>query len=471
MLQHRFIFGLGILVILLWLAGISAPWSAAGMLVDGIGRPTGDAGRVPLLVNSFILLGTVTALLIYFQSVTDLVEPLASVERGIGETGRGHLKWTPPTPDQASAFVSMVRAVNETAAELRSSREQDEDNLRRADIVNRAILEAIPSPVFVVGEDGGLIHVNPAGDSLSATLGVAGRLPAKIQPILDECRKNQIPYMPQDPREALVFRIEEEEVYFLPRIFRISSEGDPLSSWAILLHNVSRIRWLDDMKTNLIATVSHEIKTPLTGIRMVLLLLLEERTGQLDPMQRTLVDSASADCERLLATLNSLLDLSRTESGSMHLNRVPILFQSIIATITSQFEGRPDNRGLDLRVEGAAGDFPKVLADPVRLTEVVNNLVSNAIHHSPDNGVIVLRLTKPDGEHIRLSVIDQGVGVPEASQSRIFERFYRAQGQTSQGLGLGLFISRDIMIAHEGRIGLSERSGNLTEFFIDVPIA
>ncbi len=353
MLQHRFIHGLGILVLLLWLTGISALLPAGGMILNGSGKPYEDAGKHMMSVSSIILLGTATALLVYLQLSKHLVEPMASLERSIGGIRKGNLERTPSAPEQASAFGGMVPAINEMAAELRSSRGQDDDNLRRANIVNRAILEALPSPVFVVGENGGVIHVNPAGESLSESLGVAGRLPAKIQHILDECRRNQSHYLPQDPREALVFRIAEEEVYFLPRIFRFDSENDSLSGWAVLLHNVSRIRWLDDMKTNLIATVSHEIKTPLTGIRMVLLLLLEERTGRLDPMQRTLVDSASADCERLLATLNSLLDLSRAESGSMHLSRVPVSLQSIIATIPSQFEGRLGSRGLDLSVEEA----------------------------------------------------------------------------------------------------------------------
>jgi two-component system, NtrC family, sensor histidine kinase KinB len=85
--------------------------------------------------------------------------------------------------------------------------------------------------------------------------------------------------------------------------------------------------------------------------------------------------------------------------------------------------------------------------------------------------VITLRLSKPDAIHVRVTVEDQGPGVPEASQGRIFERFYRAPGQKHQGAGLGLFISREIMRAHEGRIGLLERKGNATEFYIDVPIA
>jgi signal transduction histidine kinase len=128
-------------------------------------------------------------------------------------------------------------------------------------------------------------------------------------------------------------------------------------------------------------------------------------------------------------------------------------------------------RSLALRIDRGAEDSPKVLADVARLSEVVSNLVANAIEHSPESGEIVLKLSKPDGGHIRLSVIDQGPGVPQASQSRIFERFYRAPGQEGRGLGLGLFICRDIMTAHEGRIGLLERNNNLTEFFIDVPIA
>jgi signal transduction histidine kinase len=204
---------------------------------------------------------------------------------------------------------------------------------------------------------------------------------------------------------------------------------------------------------------------------MVLLLLLEERSGSLDEMQRTLVGSASADCERLLVTLNKLLELSRAESGSIHLNRIPLSLPASVEAMRPQFEAAGSGRRLKFRIERTGDDIPKVLADPVRLSEVFSNLVSNAIDHSPDGGEIVLQISKPDAEHIRLSVFDQGPGVPEGSQSRIFERFYRVPCQGSQGLGLGLFISRDIMIAHEGRIGLLERSEDRTEFFIDVPIA
>ena len=225
------------------------------------------------------------------------------------------------------------------------------------------------------------------------------------------------------------------------------------------------------MKTNLLSTVSHEIKTPLTGIRMVLHLLMEDRSNHLDEMQKTMVGSANEDCERLLVTLNSLLDLSRAESGTTHLARVPVAMRDSLARSTQLYAGAAESRSIELRIEDDDQDYPEVLADPVRLDEVVNNLVSNAIKHSPEGGTVVVRQSKPDAEHLRISVIDQGPGVPEGSQSRIFERFYRAPGQGADGVGLGLFISREIIRAHEGRIGLSERKDDLTEFYIDVPIA
>lgn len=430
-----------------------------------------ESGKNTLFVVTLVLLGTSIAALIYFQLVRHLVDPVDALHRSIEEIRKGNFELTLPEPGQGSEFSKVVSAFNDMAVELKTRRGENDENLLRANMVNRAMLEAIPSPVFVLGDDTGIVQINPAAEKLTESLGVTGRLPLKIQRILDECRENSTHFLPEDPREAILFRIDEQEFYYLPRIFRFDSENASQSGWAVLLHNVSRIRWLDDMKTNLISTVSHEIKTPLTGIRMVLHLLLEERSNKLDEMQRVMVTSANEDCERLLSTLNTLLDLSRAESGSTHLSRVPMGLADGVARAAKLFAGAAAAKGVTIQIENNNGNLPDILADPVRLDEVMNNLVSNAIKHSPSGGAIVLRLAKPDAEHLRVSILDQGPGVPESSQSRIFERFYRAPGQQTDGIGLGLFISREIMRAHEGRIGLRERTGDLTEFFIDVPIA
>ncbi len=440
-------------------------------LFAGASRLGEESGKNTLFVATLVLLGTSVAALIYFQLVRHLVDPVSSLHRSIEEIRKGNFELTMPEPGQGSEFSNVVSAFNDMAAELKVRRGESDENLTRANMVNRAILEAIPSPVFVLSDNSSIVQINPAAEELSEKLGVTGRLPLKIQRILDECRENSAHFLPEDPREALLFRINEEEFYYLPRIFRFQSENSSQSGWAVLLHNVSRIRWLDDMKTNLLSTVSHEIKTPLTGIRMVLHLLLEERSNHLDEMQKVMVASANDDCERLLVTLNSLLDLSRAESGATHLSRVPVVMKSSVARAAHLYLGAAIAKKIEFRIEDGGDNFPEVLADPIRLDEVLNNLVSNAIKHSPDGGKITIRQGKPDAEHVRVSVIDEGPGVPEGSQSRIFERFYRAPGQKVDGVGLGLFISREIIRAHEGRIGLRERKDHLTEFYIDVPIA
>ena len=440
-------------------------------LFSGAARLGEESGKNTLFVVTLVLLGTSIAALIYFQLVRHLVDPVSSLHRSIEEIRKGNFELSLPEPSRGSEFSKVISAFNDMAVELKVRRGESDQSLKRANMVNSAILEAIPSPMFVLSDDSGIVQINPAAEKLTENLGVTGRLPLKIQRILDECRETSAHFLPEDPREALLFRINEEEFYYLPRIFRFASESSSESGWAVLLHNVSRIRWLDDMKTNLLSTVSHEIKTPLTGIRMVLHLLLEERSNHLDEMQKIMVTSANEDCERLLVTLNTLLDLSRAESGATHLARVPMTLKDSVARATQLYSGAATAKEVELQIEEGAADFPEILADPIRLDEVVNNLVSNAIKHSPRGGKVIVRQSKPDAEHLRVSVIDQGPGVPEHSQSRIFERFYRAPGQQSDGVGLGLFISREIMRAHEGRIGLRERAEDLTEFYFDVPIA
>jgi two-component system, NtrC family, sensor histidine kinase KinB len=336
--------------------------------------------------------------------------------------------------------------------------------------LNRAILEAIPSPVFIVEDVSGTVHLNPAAGTLSRDLGAHGRLPPKIKLLLDGCVVTGHPFTPQDPREAMLFRIHSEDFYYLPRIIRFES-GDPASSgWVVLLHDVSRIRWLDGMKTDFLSTVSHELRSPLTGIRMVLHLLMEDRGKHLSPRQRVMVASANEDSERLLATLNKLLDLSRAESGAPQLTRLPVDLGESARRAAGHAAAAAAGRGIRIEIAPAPPDLPEVLADPTLLDEVINILVANAIQHSPEDGTVTLRLARVDARQVRVSVIDQGPGVPDSSRSRIFERFYQVPGQPGGGNGLGLFIAREIMIAHEGRIGLAERADLVTEFFIDLPL-
>lgn len=336
--------------------------------------------------------------------------------------------------------------------------------------LNHAILEAIPFPVFIVEDGPAPVKLNPAAGKFTRDLGAVGRLPGKIQLLLDECIATGSPFTPHDPRQAMLFRIQSDDFHYLPRIIRFETGESAGSGWVVLLQDVSRIRWLDGMKTDLLSSVSHELRSPLTGIRMVLHLLMEDRGNHLNPRQRLMVASANEESERLLATLNKLLDLSRAESGAPQLSRLPVDIGACIDRAAGLGSVTAAKRGIRLAVGNSPPDLPEVSADIALLGETLNILVANAIQHSPDNGTVTLQTSRPDERHLRISVTDQGPGVPEGSRSRIFERFYQVPGRPASGIGLGLFIAREIIVAHEGRIGLVERTDRLTEFFIDLPL-
>ena len=164
----------------------------------------------------------------------------------------------------------------------------------------------------------------------------------------------------------------------------------------LLYHELSRLRVepVTTLETDLIARVGHEIKTPLTGIRLALLLLLEERFGVLDKMQKTLISSASSDCERLLETVNGLLYFTNAEGKTIHLNRIPVDLRAKVEQSACRFHDIAVKKSLVIRIEGNANRFPEVLADPERLDEVLNSLLSNAVSHSPEGAEIILALFK-----------------------------------------------------------------------------
>jgi NtrC-family two-component system sensor histidine kinase KinB len=425
-----------------------------------------------VFIGSLVILGTGIATLIYFQLLHHLVDPVVGLRDSIEEVSMGNFELTLPTPSKGSEFTALVTAFNSMAAELQMRRRESDERLVRNNMVNRALLSAIPSPVYVLDPELRIVQLNPAAEQLNELLGLHAQLPTKVKRLLLECRNNGRDMLPEDAREAVLYRISDEERYYLPRIFRFADEAGEFPRWAVFLQDVTRIRWLDDMKTNMLATVSHEIKTPLTGIRMVLHLLLEEHSGKLTDLQRKMLTSATGDCERLLITLNSLLDLSKAESGTTQLDRRPIDLGELAQESADLFRSQAASSRVGIRVDPGE-NLPLVFADPIRIAEVMHNLISNAIKHSPPAGQIEIRLVRRGADYLRLSVMDDGPGVPDDLQVRIFERFFRAPDQQTDGVGLGLFISREIMRAHEGRIGLGEPEEHQpkTEFFIDVPLA
>ncbi len=235
--------------------------------------------------------------------------------------------------------------------------------------------------------------------------------------------------------------------------------------------DVTRFRLLDQLKSDMVSTVSHELKTPLTGVQMTVHLLLEEIVGPLNPKQIELLLVARQDSDRLLAMINDLLDLTRIEQGRVRLDRQPAAPADLIAEAIERFESRAKDGGVSLKGAVAFG-LPLVSVDRDRISHVFDNLVGNALSHTPRNGSVELSSrVRPDGS-VEFSIKDSGVGIAPENLSRIFEKFYRVPGsKSSGGAGLGLAIAREIVEAHDGRIDAQSQPGQGTTFSFTLPTA
>jgi signal transduction histidine kinase len=264
--------------------------------------------------------------------------------------------------------------------------------------------------------------------------------------------------------------VGRQDRHYLPRILAIGDELTGFGGAAMILQDVTKFRLLDDAKSNLVGTVSHELKTPLTSLRMAVYLLLEQNVGQLSPRQRDLLETARDDADRLLRILNDLLDLARLEGGVSALTYREVSIPTMLDEMMREMKPIRENAAQTSKVDLTPGLY-QIEVDPERLRHVFINLLANASKYSPGESTITL-YARPDASgFIRFGVRDQGPGIPEESVPYIFEKFYRVPGQTRKGAGLGLTIAREIVLAHGGTIACTSKMGQGSDFYFLLPVA
>jgi signal transduction histidine kinase len=259
---------------------------------------------------------------------------------------------------------------------------------------------------------------------------------------------------------GLVHAVERAGV--AERVARRESE----QAQQLLAYQNQQLLEIDRLKDEFVSSISHELRTPLTSIAGYAELLLEEEE---DAGKRGHLAIVGRNADRLLALVSDLLFAARLQYGRLELERSPVDLRTLVQQAIDSARPRAQAAAVELHLETV--DVPRIQGEPAKLAQLIDNLVSNAIKFTPRDGRVGVRLTARD-TMIRIEVSDTGIGIPDAERERLFERFFRAQSaleQQIQGTGLGLYISKAIVDAHGGRIGVDSAPGEGTTFVVELP--
>ena len=265
---------------------------------------------------------------------------------------------------------------------------------------------------------------------------------------------------------------DNKESYFDKEIIPIKiiptgEKEEKLIGNVILLQNITPFKELDFAKTNFIATVSHELKTPISSIQMSLQLLQNKQIGNINPEQQNLIESILDDANRLLKITGELLNMTQVESGNIQIAVAPSNAKEILEYAINANHNAAEQKQIQFQIN-VPDNLPKVSADKEKTAWVLTNLISNAIRYSYDNSTIYLGIDE-ENKHIRFSVKDTGQGIAPQYKEKIFNRYFRVPGTRKEGTGLGLAISKEFIEAQGGNIIVESEFGEGSTFSVELP--
>lgn len=260
--------------------------------------------------------------------------------------------------------------------------------------------------------------------------------------------------------------VENRENFFVKELIEV--EQGETKNKVIVLKNITSFKELDAAKTNFIATISHELKTPLASSDFSLKLLEDERVSKLTPEQKELIRNLKQDNSRMLKILSELLNMSQAEAGRIQLNVKEVDPEKIVESAIEAVTGSAREKGIEIKNTSQA-NLPSIKADADKTTWVLNNFLTNAIKYSFNNSLVEVKASQQNGS-IVFSVKDSGPGIDAAYIPRLFEKYFQVPGSKEKGTGLGLAISKEFVEAQQGKIWAESEIGKGSVFSFNLPV-
>jgi signal transduction histidine kinase len=437
-------------------------------------RARSQAASAQRRMTIAILSCAAVAILFSFLAQRWILDPIHRLIGSANEIRRGNLDLVLGT-DSKDEIGQLSEAFNSMAEGLRTIRRSDRLDLIRTRRATGEVFKALPSAIAVLDLDG---RVELATGEAERLFGL--RPGVKVEDLGYDWLTPLIRRVQTEGRVVDVTAKESciqifgdnREYFFAPTVVPIQGESgrDEISGTAVILKDMSQVREQQELKRSAVTTVSHQLRNPLTSIRMSIHLLLEETLGPLNPKQAELLVAAREESERLTSIVEELLDLNRMESGRTLLDIDRISPHQLAQDSLEPFHVEARDKGVSL-ANAVPNDLPEVLGDAKRLQHVLSNLLSNALRFTGPGGAVSVGAEAESGT-VRFVVTDTGAGISADDVNRIFEPFYRIPGQGKPtGVGLGLAIVREIIKTHGGSVGVDSAPGRGSAFWFTLPQA
>ncbi|MDD5606566.1 MAG: ATP-binding protein [Candidatus Pacebacteria bacterium] len=281
-----------------------------------------------------------------------------------------------------------------------------------------------------------------------------------------------IPFLAEKRQETLKKEIEIKENFFvLLSIIPIISKQEFLGT-IVVLKDISQAKMLEKAKTDFVTLAAHQFRTPTSAIKWALSMILEENSNDLTKQQKALIQKTYNINNRMISLINNLLDFAKTEKGEQLLKPSLSKIDDFILNIIKSNQERIDKKQINLTFEPPQNSLPKVMIDPIKMKIAVENILDNAIRYTYERGEINIYFKKTEQE-ISVYFKDTGVGIPKSQQNKVFSYFFRGSNILpihTEGIGLGLFLTKSIIEAHGGRIWFESVENKGSIFAFSLPI-
>ncbi len=412
------------------------------------------------IVMQAMMFGLLAAILLSFLLSKTITTPIERITEGAKSIAEGNfdqdlgVQSSDEIGELTRSFNYMARRLKSTVGEVQGERDK----------LNTLFLH-MSDGVAAFTTDGRLIHMNPAAESL---LGVRMEDDLGFDEMFADLD------MPNSDETAMRTFLTSEITRFgrvlsvtLAPYGALDGEGGVIA----VIHDITEQRRLDDARREFVANVSHELRTPLTNIRSYTETLLDAAGDIPIDTEKQFLGVISSESERMARIVTDLLTLSKLDYGRMELRMTRFSLADMLHNVANAMKLTAEDSGHALAVD-TPDDLPKIVGDRERIEQVVVNILSNAVKYTPSGGHIRLSARELSGNRVRITVEDDGVGIPAADVPRLFERFYRvdkARSRAAGGTGLGLAIAKEIVEQHEGKIALASEYGKGTTVTITLP--